>query len=185
MPSWHTVGITSFSEQQAPASLLSLISFQGQLGMRLARGVGKKVSRKDLPTRARWLGKKTEKCGCAVESNRSQSGRERPGRSLENLDGRSMSPCPQNHSFMNGLVLTSSISCYKKTASLLYYACLQTGELDNPTLQSASGLPELRLRRPPGGLFPDKDMSESLRCKVQSARQVHTPDHQPTHSEAV
>lgn len=179
------MGITSFSEQQAPASLLSLISFQGQLGMRLARGVGKKVSRKDLPTRARWLGKKTEKCGCAVESNRSQSGRERPGRSLENLDGRSMSPCPQNHSFMNGLVLTSSISCYKKTASLLYYACLQTGELDNPTLQSASGLPELRLRRPPGGLFPDKDMSESLRCKVQSARQVHTPDHQPTHSEAV
>lgn len=94
MPSWHTVGITDFSEQQAPASLLSLISFQGQLGMRLARGVGKKVSRKDLPTRARWLGKKTEKCGCAVEGNRSQSGKERPGRSLEDLDGRSMSPCP-------------------------------------------------------------------------------------------
>lgn len=115
MPSWHTVGITNFSEQQAPASLLSLISFQGQLGMRLARGMGKKVSRKDLPTRARWLGKKTEKCGCAVEGNRSQSGKERPGRSLEDLDDRSMSPCP-THS----LVLTSSISWYKKTAFLLH-----------------------------------------------------------------
>lgn len=51
----------------------------------------------------------------------------------------------------HSLVLTSSISWYKKTAFLLHYACLQTRELDNSILQSSSGLPELRLCRPPGG----------------------------------
>lgn len=50
--------------------------------------------------------------------------------------------CPQSHSFMNRLVLTSSTSWCKKTTSLslLHYACLQTREMDNPILQSSLGL---------------------------------------------